>query len=73
VCKRGGHCPKCDCSEVYVSRPKSHFEHMLMRMKVPICRCHRCYHRYFVFSRFKIGKEMPVGTARKHRPHRRKR
>jgi hypothetical protein len=69
----GGHCPRCDCSTVYVSRPRSRFESLLVRMKLPLCRCHRCYHRYFVFSRFQIAKEMPVGPQPKRRPHKRKR
>jgi hypothetical protein len=73
VAKRGGHCPKCDCAEVYVSRARSRFEQILERLRVPICRCHRCYHRYFVFSRFKIRKEMPLGSTRKFRSKRRKR
>jgi hypothetical protein len=72
VAKRGGRCPKCDCGVVYVARARSRFEQVLERLRVPICRCHRCYHRYLVFSRFRIRKEMPVGSARKQRPHRRK-
>ena len=76
VAPRGGPCPKCECVTVYVSRPRSRFESLLVRLGLPLCRCHRCYHRYFVFSRFKMGKEMPVGAegAKKtRRPHRRRR
>jgi hypothetical protein len=61
----GGNCPKCDSPAVYVSRARSRFELMLENWNVPICRCHRCYHRYVVFARFKFAKEMPVGTRRK--------
>ena len=67
----GGKCPECYSTEVYVSRARSRFERMLERWGVPICRCHRCYHRYVVFARFKIGKEMPLGTERPFRPKRR--
>ncbi|HEY1494581.1 MAG TPA: hypothetical protein VGF49_08555 [Candidatus Solibacter sp.] len=73
VAPRGGPCPKCDSSPVYVSRPRSRFEAFLVRMGVPICRCHSCYQRYVVFSVFKIRKEMPAGAERRRRPHRRKR
>jgi DNA-directed RNA polymerase subunit M/transcription elongation factor TFIIS len=69
----GGNCPKCDSTAVYVSRARSRFERMLERWEVPICRCHRCYHRYVVIARFKIGKDMPVGTERAFRPKRRHR
>ena len=64
----GGNCPKCDSRVVYVSRARSRFERMLVRWQVPICRCYRCYHRYVVFGRFKIGKNMPVGAERRLRP-----
>jgi hypothetical protein len=64
----GGNCPKCDSSVVYVSRARSRFERMLERWQVPICRCYRCYHRYVVVGRLKIGKNMPVGAERRLRP-----
>ncbi|MEO8373234.1 MAG: hypothetical protein ABI806_28875 [Candidatus Solibacter sp.] len=64
----GGRCPKCDASVVYVSRARSRIELLFERMKIPIVRCHRCYHRYMVIGRIKIPKDMPVGTARKFRP-----
>ena len=64
----GSNCPKCDSRVVYVSRARSRFERMLERWQVPICRCYRCYHRYMVFGRFKIGKNMPVGAERRLRP-----
>jgi hypothetical protein len=67
----GGRCPKCNSPEIYVARARSPFEQMLERWKVPICRCHRCYHRYVVFARLKISKDMPASTERKFRPRRR--
>ena len=69
----GGTCPECASSEVYVSRARSRFERMLERWGVPICRCHRCYHRYVVFGSFKIAKDMPIGTQRRFKPKRRHR
>jgi hypothetical protein len=73
VAPKGSPCPKCDSSPVYVSRPRSPFETFLVRMQVPICRCHSCYNRYIVFSGLKIHKEMPAGSEAARRPHRRKR
>ena len=67
----GGSCPKCACSVVYVSRPRSRVELFFERMNFPIVRCHRCYHRYVVIGSFKFSKEIPVGTARKFRPSKR--
>jgi hypothetical protein len=67
----GGRCPKCDSPEIYVSRARSRFEQMLGRWGVPLCRCHRCYHRYIVFARLRISKDMPATTERKFRPRRR--
>jgi hypothetical protein len=67
----GGNCPKCDSTVVYRSRARSKFERLLERWKIPICRCHRCYHRYVIFARLRIGKEMPVGTGRRFKPRRR--
>jgi hypothetical protein len=69
----GGRCPECASTEVYVSRSRSPFERMLERWQVPICRCHRCYHRYLVIGSFKIAKEMPVGTQRRFKPKQRHR
>ena len=57
-----GKCPKCESADVYVSRPRSKFENMLVRWKFPLCRCHRCYHRWVTILRMRIAKDMPVGT-----------
>jgi len=66
-----GRCPKCDAAVVYMSRARSGIELFFERMKFPIVRCHRCYHRYLVIGRIRIPKDMPVGTARKFRPRKR--
>jgi hypothetical protein len=56
----GGTCPACASAEIYISRARSPFERLLERWRVPICRCHRCYHRYVVFARLKIAKHLPA-------------
>jgi len=53
------------------SSARSRIEVFFERMKIPIVRCHRCYHRYLVIGRIRIPKDMPVGTARKFRPRKR--
>jgi DNA-directed RNA polymerase subunit M/transcription elongation factor TFIIS len=68
----GGKCPKCESTAVFHSRARSRLERLLERWQIPICRCHRCYHRYLVFARLKIAKEMPVGTERRFKPRRRR-
>ena len=68
---RGGKCPRCDAAVVYESRARSKFELLLERMKVPLVRCHRCYHRYFVVGSLKFSKDMPVGSARRFRARKR--
>jgi hypothetical protein len=60
----GNRCPKCESTAVYVSRPRSRFENLLVRWNIPIIRCHRCYHRYLIFSCIKFSKEMPIGNER---------
>jgi hypothetical protein len=62
----GGKCPKCASPAIYVSRARSPFEAMLERWGVPLCRCHRCSHRYVVFAGFKIAKQLPPGMRRRH-------
>ena len=59
-----GPCPRCGESTVFVSRPQSVFEDMLGRCRIPICRCHRCYHRWMVVAQLKIGKTLPTGPDR---------
>ena len=71
-----GKCPKCDSSDVYVSRPRSNFETMMVSWKFPLRRCHRCYHRWLTIFGVGIAKDMPIGTQGRSfkatkRPHRR--
>ena len=66
----GGNCPRCDSASVYLSKARSRFEEQLGRWKIPLCRCHRCYHRYFFFLGLKIPKEMPETTERRVKPRR---
>jgi hypothetical protein len=67
----GSPCPKCDGAPVYVSRPRTAFERTLIRWRIPICRCHRCYHRYIVVLSMRIGKSLPKYMERKFKPKRR--
>jgi hypothetical protein len=64
-------CPKCDGSPVYVSRPRSPFERRLVGWRIPIYRCHSCYHRYIVVLGMRIHKSMPKHIERRFRPKRR--
>jgi DNA-directed RNA polymerase subunit M/transcription elongation factor TFIIS len=52
-------CPKCGCGHVHESQPRTRFESFVSRFGIPICRCHRCYHRYFVFLRMAWSKMPP--------------
>ncbi len=51
-----GECPKCGNTPVYASRPRTSFEKTLARFRVPLCRCHRCRHRYLVVAYFRLRK-----------------
>jgi hypothetical protein len=64
-------CPKCDSGVVYEARARSGFERTLERWNIPICRCHRCYHRWVVFAGMRIAKNMPSEGERSRRPKRR--
>jgi hypothetical protein len=52
-------CPKCGSRQVHESQSRTRFEFFVARFGIPICRCHRCFHRYFVVHRFAFSKEMP--------------
>jgi DNA-directed RNA polymerase subunit M/transcription elongation factor TFIIS len=52
-------CPKCGSREVHESRPRTRFESFVTKFRIPICRCHRCYHRYFVVLRSAFSKTPP--------------
>jgi hypothetical protein len=64
-------CPKCDGAPVYESRPRTAFERRLVSWNIPICRCHRCYHRYIVVWSVRIHKSMPKHMERRFKPKRR--
>jgi hypothetical protein len=64
-------CPKCDGSPVYVSRPRTAIERRLVSWDIPICRCHRCYHRYIVLWSMRIHKSLPKHLERRFKPNRR--
>jgi hypothetical protein len=61
----GGKCPKCDSTAIYASRARSRFEAMVERWGLPLCRCHRCSHRYVVFAGLQIAKQAPRGARRR--------
>jgi len=52
-------CPQCGSKLVYASRARSGFERLLLKLDIPICRCHRCYHRYLEVAKIRIAKEAP--------------
>jgi DNA-directed RNA polymerase subunit M/transcription elongation factor TFIIS len=52
-------CPKCGSPQVHESQPRTRFESLVTKFGIPICRCHRCYHRYFVFLRMAWSKMPP--------------
>jgi DNA-directed RNA polymerase subunit M/transcription elongation factor TFIIS len=52
-------CPKCGSNQVHESHPRTKLERFVTNFGIPICRCHRCYHRYFVVFRFALSKSMP--------------
>jgi hypothetical protein len=72
ISEEGAPCPKCDGAPVYVSRPRTKFERMLRRWKIPICRCHRCYHRYILVAGMRIHKSMPTDMERRFKPPKRR-
>jgi serine/threonine protein kinase len=53
-------CPKCGSFQVHESQPRTKFESFVTKFGIPIRRCHRCYHRYFVVFRLALTK-MPPG------------
>ena len=42
-------CPSCGIHLTSSSRPRSAFEALLARLRFPILRCSRCFHRYVIF------------------------
>jgi hypothetical protein len=52
-------CPKCGSSQVHKSHARTRLEHFATSFGIPICRCHRCFHRYAVVLRFAISRSVP--------------
>lgn len=52
-------CPKCGCMDAFVSKPRSRLEHILAKLRKPVCRCHRCYHRWVVIFGVALPKPKP--------------
>jgi serine/threonine protein kinase len=59
-------CPKCASRQVHESHPRTKFEFFVTRFGIPICRCHQCYHRYFVIFRMALSKMPPGMSGRAH-------
>jgi hypothetical protein len=53
-------CPKCGGPYVYESRPRTCIEKALAKFGMPVCRCHRCFHRYVVVLGSVIEKDAPL-------------
>jgi hypothetical protein len=60
----GDLCPRCGSANVFTSKARSMFEGLLRAIGSPVCRCHRCYHRYFVFLGMHIAKSHSIDTVR---------
>jgi DNA-directed RNA polymerase subunit M/transcription elongation factor TFIIS len=52
-------CPKCASRQVHTSHARTKFESWVTKFGIPICRCHRCYYRYFVVFRLALSKMPP--------------
>lgn len=52
-------CPKCASRQVHESHPRTKFESFVTKLGIPLCRCHRCYYRYFVVFRLALSKMPP--------------
>ena len=52
-------CPKCGSREIHESHPRTKLELFAASFGIPICRCHRCFHRYIVVFRFAFARKMP--------------
>jgi serine/threonine protein kinase len=52
-------CPRCGSRQVHESQSRTKFEFFVTRFGIPICRCHRCFHRYFVVMRMPFAKVPP--------------
>jgi hypothetical protein len=52
-------CPRCGSPDVCKSQRLTTLELMISGVGIPICRCHRCCHRYVVLFRFAFPKTPP--------------
>jgi len=52
-------CPKCGSPDVCEAHRRTGLETLLSGCGIPICRCHRCCHRYVVLFRFAVPKTPP--------------
>jgi len=52
-------CPKCGSSDVREAHRRTGFELLISGFGIPVCRCHRCGHRYVVLFRFALRKMPP--------------
>jgi hypothetical protein len=52
-------CPKCGSRQIHESHPRTKLEFLITNAGIPICRCHRCCHRYVVVLRFAFSKNVP--------------
>jgi serine/threonine protein kinase len=58
-------CPSCGGTYVYLSKPRSRFERFLVWFDMPLHRCHRCYHRYFLVFGVSVSKGALLDDAGK--------
>jgi hypothetical protein len=50
------HCPVCDSSDVHRSTPCTGRERFAaVGLRIPLYRCHRCYHRWFLFLFLRVA------------------
>jgi hypothetical protein len=52
-------CPKCGSTDVCAAHRRTRLELLISACRIPICRCHRCCHRYVVLFRFAFPKTPP--------------
>jgi hypothetical protein len=52
-------CPMCGSPDVRSAQRRTRFELLISGCGIPICRCHRCCHRYVVLFRFAFPKTPP--------------
>lgn len=53
-------CPHCRETFVHRSRPRTHFEYLLLASGILLKRCHRCLYRYVVIFGIVFTKRAPI-------------